>query len=104
MVVILLPVRTYLLGDSASCWRLWQGGNSVEIFGIGTQELLVILILATIVLGPERMVRTARELGKHARNFKAYFSAMSEELKTELDVLDELNKTAEEVKSDFKAG
>jgi sec-independent protein translocase protein TatB len=79
-----------------------QEGIDVEIFGIGTQELLVILVLATIVLGPERMVRTARELGKHARNFKAYFSAMSEELKTELDVLDEINKTAKEVESDFK--
>lgn len=73
----------------------------MEIFGIGTQELLVILLLATIILGPERMVRTARELGKHARNLKAYFSALSEELKTELDVMDEFNKTKQEVESDF---
>jgi Sec-independent protein translocase protein TatA len=74
----------------------------VEIFGIGTPELLVILLLATIILGPERMVRTARELGKHARNLKAYFSALSEELKTELDVMDEFNKVDREARGNSK--
>jgi len=42
------------------------------------------------VLGPERLVRTARELGKLVRNVKAYFSSLNEELKTELDLLDEI--------------
>lgn len=62
----------------------------MEIFGFGGNEVLVIMLLAAIVLGPERLVRTARELGKLVRNVKAYFSSLNEELKTELDLLDEI--------------
>lgn len=63
-----------------------------SIFGIGGNELIVIVLLATIVLGPERLARSAREIGKFVRNAKAYFSSLSSELKAELDVLDELQK------------
>lgn len=62
------------------------------IFGIGGSELLVILLLAAIVLGPERLARSARELGKFIKNVKSYFSALTGELKVELDMLDELQK------------
>lgn len=64
----------------------------MDIFGIGGNELIVILLLAAIVLGPERLARSAREIGKFVRNAKAYFSSLSGELKAELDVLDELEK------------
>ena len=70
----------------------------MDIFGIGGLELLVIMLLAVIILGPERLARVAREAGKLVRNFKAYFSALNDELKSELDVLDEL----EGVKRDIK--
>lgn len=69
----------------------------MDFFGIGTNELLVILLLAGIVLGPERLARTARELGKLVRNVKAYLSSFSDELKTELDVLDDLKKIKDDV-------
>lgn len=62
----------------------------MDIFGIGGLEFLVIMLLAVIVLGPERLARVAREAGKMVRNLKAYFSALNDELKSELDVLDEL--------------
>lgn len=64
----------------------------MDIFGIGSNELIVIMLLAAIVLGPERLARSAREIGKFVRNVKAYFSSLSSELKSELDVLDELEK------------
>ncbi len=69
-----------------------------RIFGIGMNELFVIFLLAVIVLGPERMVRTAREAGKLIRNLKAYFSSLTDELKSELDVLDEIKKVNEELR------
>ena len=59
-----------------------------SIFGIGGNELIVIVLLAAIVLGPERLARSAREIGRFVRNAKAYFSSLSSELKAELDVLD----------------
>ena len=62
------------------------------IFGIGGSELAVIALLAGIILGPERLARSAREIGKFVKNVKAYFSTLSGELKAELDVLDELQK------------
>jgi Tat protein translocase TatB subunit len=64
----------------------------MDFLGFGGSEILVILLLAGIVLGPERLARTARELGKLARNLKAYFGSLNEELKSELDFLDEVSK------------
>lgn len=69
----------------------------MDIFGIGMNELVVILLLAAIVLGPERMVRSAREIGKLIRNLKSYFSSLSDELKTELDMLDDLQKVKDDL-------
>ncbi len=63
-----------------------------NIFGIGGSELLVILFLAGIVLGPERLARTAREIGKFVKNVKAYFASLSGELKAELEILDDVQK------------
>ena len=70
----------------------------MDIFGIGGNELIVILLLAAIVLGPERLARAARGAGKFIRGVKAYFSSLSTELKAELDVLDELQKVNKELK------
>lgn len=64
-----------------------------NIFGIGMNELIVIFVLAGIVLGPERLARVAREAGKFIRNLKGYFSSLTGELKSELDILDDSRKT-----------
>lgn len=69
----------------------------MDIFGIGSNEIIVILVLAAIVLGPERLARSAREIGKFIRNMKNYFGSFSDELKSELDILDELNKAKDEL-------
>lgn len=69
----------------------------MDIFGIGGNELLVIILLAAIVLGPERLARSAREIGKFVKNVKAYFSSLSTELRAELDVIDELEKVKKDI-------
>jgi sec-independent protein translocase protein TatB len=68
-----------------------------SILGIGGNELIVIILLAAIVLGPERIARSAREIGKFVRNVKSYFSSLSSELKAELDVLDEIDKVKKDL-------
>jgi Tat protein translocase TatB subunit len=70
----------------------------MEIFGVGSNELIVILLLAAIVLGPERMVRAAHELGKFIRNVKNYFRSLSDELKSELDMLDDIKNIKDDLK------
>ena len=69
-----------------------------SILGIGMNELIIIFLLAAIVLGPERLVRMGREAGKLTRNLKAYFSSLTDELKSELDVLDEIKKVRDDLK------
>lgn len=68
-----------------------------SLFGIGGNELLIILLLAAVVLGPERLARAARELGRFIRNVKNYFSSLSSELKSELDTLDEMKKVRDDL-------
>jgi sec-independent protein translocase protein TatB len=70
----------------------------MDVFGIGTNELVVILLLAAIVLGPERLARSAREIGKLVRDVKAYLGSFSDELKTELNILDELDKVKKDLR------
>jgi len=49
------------------------------MFGIGTGELLLLLVVALIVLGPERMPKLARDLGRAMAEFRK----TSDELRTE---------------------
>lgn len=49
------------------------------MFGIGTGELLLLLVLALLVLGPERMPKLARDIGKTVADMRR----TSEELRTE---------------------
>ncbi|MCC7360717.1 MAG: twin-arginine translocase TatA/TatE family subunit [Anaerolineales bacterium] len=70
----------------------------MELFGIGTTELLVIALLAAIVLGPQRLAVTAREAGKLIRNVKNYFRALSDDLGRELDILADLKDVERELR------
>ncbi len=69
----------------------------MDIFGIGGNELIVIILLAAIILGPERLARSAREIGRFVKNAKAYFTSLSSELRAELDVLDEMEKVKKDI-------
>jgi len=58
-----------------------------NIFGIGSTELILILILATVVLGPLRMIRLARDMGKLARDLRNYYVELTGSLNEELAAL-----------------
>jgi sec-independent protein translocase protein TatB len=59
----------------------------VDIFGIGSSELIIILILATVILGPLRMIKVARELGKLIRDFRNYYVEFTKDFSQELALL-----------------
>jgi len=65
------------------------------MFGIGMQELLLILVIALIVLGPKKLPDVAKALGRALNEFKRATS----ELKESLDVDHSLNT----VKKSFDA-
>lgn len=71
------------------------------VFGVGSTELLIILLLAGIVLGPERLGKTARWLGRTVRDVRAYFSELSTGLSEELDILAELDEVKNDLKTDL---
>jgi len=60
----------------------------MNFFGIGIPELLLILIIALMVFGPERLPEIGRSVGKAVREFRemsADFTAEWQELSKELE-------------------
>jgi sec-independent protein translocase protein TatA len=47
--------------------------------GVGFPELLVILVLALIVLGPKKLPEAGRAMGKGMREFKDSLSGINDE-------------------------
>lgn len=58
------------------------------MFGIGTPELLVILVVALIVLGPERMPDIARALGKALGELRRATGGLTDELQNARTMLE----------------
>lgn len=50
------------------------------MFGIGTTELLVILVVALLVMGPKRLPELARSLGRSLAEFRKATSEFTDEL------------------------
>ncbi len=63
---------------------------------IGTQELLMILVVALVVVGPKRLPELAKNLGKGIRNFKKATAQMRSEL-DESGAMDEINQLKKHV-------
>ncbi|NIS70062.1 MAG: twin-arginine translocase TatA/TatE family subunit [Proteobacteria bacterium] len=63
------------------------------MFGIGMPELLVILGLALIILGPKKLPDLARGLGRAMREFRKATDEMKETLEEETRDLGEIKDT-----------
>jgi len=57
----------------------------MNFMGMGPAELVLILIIAVIVLGPGKLPEVARALGKTMREFRSISSGFQNELRKELD-------------------
>ena len=63
------------------------------MFGIGMPELLVILGLALIILGPKKLPEIARGLGRAMREFRRATNDMKEQFEEETKELKEVTET-----------
>ena len=68
----------------------------MDFLGIGPLELLVILIIAFIVVGPDRLPQLARSIGKAVQDLRSMSSTLSEEWRQELSVVDDLRAEGRE--------
>ena len=60
-----------------------------NIFGIGLPELILILAIAGMVMGPERIARTARSLGVMVARLQEVSRSFFRQLRAELVSVDE---------------
>jgi Sec-independent protein translocase protein TatA len=60
----------------------------MEIRNVGGPELLLLLFLAGVLLGPRRMVLLGREIGEILRQIKLISRNLTKELNREIDLLD----------------
>jgi len=84
------------------------------MFGIGTPELLVILVLALVVVGPQRLPELGRTIGRALREFRKVQDEVRgmvqtgiggdlDEIRTEIrGTADELRRTSKEITGGVK--
>lgn len=53
------------------------------MFGIGVPELLIILVIALVVIGPQKLPELARSLGKAMNEFKNAADDLQKNIKAE---------------------
>jgi sec-independent protein translocase protein TatB len=78
----------------------------VDIFSsIGTQEILMILLVAMLVIGPNKIAEFGKTLGNITRNIKKASTDFTSNLNREIDAEDKSKKSSipQNIKSEKKA-
>jgi sec-independent protein translocase protein TatB len=65
----------------------------VSFLGVGYQELLLVLVLMLVVVGPERLPGMAYQIGKAVRTLQGYARQVRDEFQDEISYIEEQYKT-----------
>jgi Tat protein translocase TatB subunit len=71
----------------------------MDFLGVGLPELLVILVLILIVVGPQRLPQMAAQLARLIRDFRRYTANLSREF---TGVLEEFEREYSEAREEWK--
>ncbi len=55
------------------------------MFGIGNQELIIVLVVVLIIFGPKNLPKLANSIGRAVRDFKSGLSGMDKELRDSIE-------------------
>lgn len=66
------------------------------MFGLGWQEIVIILVIALIIFGPKRLPELGKSLGQAIRGFREGTTKATEEAKKELKEIEKSVKGDEE--------
>ncbi|GBC62017.1 hypothetical protein DENIS_2980 [Desulfonema ishimotonii] len=71
------------------------------MFGMGMPEILLILAIALIVIGPKKLPELAKSLGRAMNEFKKATSELKETMEIDYDVKD-VKKTFDDIETELK--
>ncbi|MDY6911964.1 MAG: Sec-independent protein translocase protein TatB [Chloroflexota bacterium] len=79
----------------------------MDFIGIGFPEIVLILVIALLLVGPRRLPEVARTMGKAMRKFKLATTELTRSLTEEIDsetrdIKKDIREAAEEVAFDAK--
>jgi sec-independent protein translocase protein TatB len=75
------------------------------VFNIGAGEFLVILVIALVVLGPERLPEAIRKVGQVMGELRKLSAGFQDELRDAMnEPLEEMRSTVDMVRNPFKDG
>src|SRR5215208_1174424 len=90
----ILPPR-FCLG--VSLLLLWAGVSPREdtppMFGIGYQEMFIVLVVAMVIFGPSRLPELAGQVGRWVRDFRRMSSDLTGEFEKTFAEVDEVKKS-----------
>lgn len=77
-----------------------RGYNSgMNVFGVGPLEMLVVLVVALVFVGPERLPRLAADIARTIREIRKYTNSLASEFN---DVISDLEKETASERSEWK--
>src|SRR3989337_334138 len=71
----------------------------MDFLGIGMPELIVVLIIAVVVVGPKRLPEVAVQLARLVRQLRGYATDVTSQMRSELD---ELTREYEQVRKELR--
>jgi sec-independent protein translocase protein TatB len=71
----------------------------MNVFGVGPLELVVVILVALIVVGPERLPRLAADLARTIRDIRKYTGSIAAEFN---DVIKDIEKETEAERAEWK--
>jgi len=75
------------------------------MFGIGFSELILILVVALVVFGPDKLPEVGKTMGKTVKEFKSAVNRIDSEIKKEVNTVSEaagMSETIKDLNKDLK--